>query len=277
MARKSHWWWDHTARDFAAMDMSKVVAVLPVGAVEQHGPHLPVRVDAAINAGVMERVVHRLSDDMPVLVLPPQHVGKSVEHLRFPGTLTLSYETLARVWYEIGESVHRAGVRKLVLANSHGGQVTVMEIVARELRVKLGMFVVCAPVTAGADLSALFSAEEMRHGIHAGEYETSAMLALHGSLCDMDLAPDALSISQRIESEGGCVLPIHGRLTFGWMAQDLHPSGVAGNAAAADAARGERALDLAADSFVRLLNEVVDYPMDRLSETTIYTGGDRQA
>ncbi|WP_290690791.1 MULTISPECIES: creatininase family protein [unclassified Haematobacter] len=270
MGFKSHWWWDHTARDFATMDMSNVVAVLPVGAVEQHGPHLPVRVDAAINAGIMERTVAIMPDDLPVLVLPPQHVGKSVEHLRFPGTLTLSYETIAKVWYEIGESVHRAGIRKLVLANSHGGQISIMEIVARELRIKLGMFVVCLPVTAGADFSPLFAAQEMRHGIHAGEYETSALLALHPELCDMEHAPNGASVSQEIEGAGGRILPIHGRLTLGWMAQDLHPSGVAGNAAAADAERGAAALDLAAQNLLSALREVVDYPLERLRETTIY-------
>lgn len=271
MALKSHYWWDLTSRDFATMDLSNTVAVLPVGAIEQHGPHLPVRVDAAINAGVIERAVALMPADMPVLVLPPQHVGKSVEHLRYPGTLTLSYETIAKVWYEIGESVHRAGIKKLVLANSHGGQITIMEIVARELRIKLGMFVVCMPVTAGADLASLFSAEEMRHGIHAGEYETSALLALHPELCDMEYAPDAKSVSVEIEEAGGRVLPIHGRLHFGWMAQDLHPSGVAGNAAAADPVRGAKALDLAAAKFVETLQEIIDYPLDRLPETTIYS------
>ena len=108
---KSHWWWDLTTRDFAALDMSGIVAVLPVGAVEQHGPHLPVRVDAAINAGIVARAVDLMAPDFPALVLPAMPVGKSNEHLAFPGTLSLSCETLARLWYEIGESVFRAGCR----------------------------------------------------------------------------------------------------------------------------------------------------------------------
>src|ERR1043165_4287384 len=139
---KSRWWWDLSTRDFAALDMSKVVAVLPVAAVEQHGPHLPVRVDAAINEGIVAGAVELMPDALPALVLPALPVGKSDEHTAYPGTLTLSYETLAKGGYGVGESVHRAGCRKLVLFNSHGGQPQVMEIVCRELRVKLDMFAV---------------------------------------------------------------------------------------------------------------------------------------
>jgi len=144
MAMKSRWWWDLTTRDFATLDMSRIVAVQPVGAVEQHGPHLPVRVDAAINAGVVARALEIMPADLPALILPALPVGKSNEHLAFPGTLSLSYETLARVWTEIGESVYRAGCRKILFFNSHGGQPQVMDIVCRELRVKFSMLAVGA-------------------------------------------------------------------------------------------------------------------------------------
>src|ERR1700759_3279359 len=119
MALKSRWWWDLTTRDFANVDMSRIVALQPVGAVEQHGPHLPVRVDAAINAGIVARALEMASDDLPLLALPSLPVGKSTEHIAFPGTLSLSYETLGRLWYEIGESMHRAGCRKIIFFNSH--------------------------------------------------------------------------------------------------------------------------------------------------------------
>src|SRR5260370_35381613 len=140
MVLKSHWWWDLTTQDFAELDMERVVAILPVGAVEQHGPHLPVRVDAAINVGIMTRAIELMPPACVALVLPMMPFGKSDEHLAFPGTLTLSYETLGRVWYELGESVHSAGVRKILFLNSHGGQPQLLEIVCRDLRVKLGMF-----------------------------------------------------------------------------------------------------------------------------------------
>jgi creatinine amidohydrolase len=132
-----------TTTEFAALP-ADTVAVLPVAAVEQHGPHLPVYVDACLNEGVVARAIELLPPELPVTFLPMQAVGKSNEHLAFPGTLSLSAETLIRLWTEIGESVHRAGVRKLVLFNSHGGQPQIMDIVARDLRVRLEMFVVCA-------------------------------------------------------------------------------------------------------------------------------------
>src|SRR5260370_24530458 len=120
MVLKSRWWWDLTTQDFADIDPQRVVSILPVGAVEQHGPHLPVRVDAAINAGIIARAVELMPPDHPALVLPMMAVGKSDEHLAFPGTLTLSYETLALVWFELCETVHRAGIRNTLYFNSHG-------------------------------------------------------------------------------------------------------------------------------------------------------------
>ena len=269
MKLKSNWWWDLTTKDFSEIDMSKVVAVLPIAAVEQHGPHLPVRVDSAINAGIMARVVDKLPDDLPVLILPMQPVGKSVEHTEYPGTLTLSYETLARVWYEIGESVYRAGCRKIVFANSHGGQPQVMEIVCRELRVKLGMFAVSSKATAGADMSDLFDAHEMKHGIHGGEYETSALLALHPELVDMQYADDFVPVSVEMEQDNQILTP-EGGIGFGWQTQDIHPSGACGNAAAADAERGDIALDRAAERFVALLGEVADFPLERITRKTMF-------
>lgn len=271
MKLKSNWWWDLSTKDFSDLDMSKVVAVLPVAAVEQHGPHLPVRVDSAINAGIIERVVKLLPEDLPVLVLPMQAVGKSVEHLEYPGTLTLSYETLARVWYEIGESVWRTGCRRIVFANSHGGQPQVMEIVCRELRVKLGMFAVSTWVSAGADTSDLFSAHERKHGIHGGEDETSKMLALHPDLVDMSLTDDFQPYSIELERSNGVLTP-EGGIGYGWQTQDLHPSGACGNAAAADAERGEIALDRGAERFVQLLREVADFPLSQITRKTMFNG-----
>lgn len=269
MKLKSNWWWDLSTKDFSDLDMSKVVAVLPTAAVEQHGPHLPVRVDSAINAGIMDRVAQRIPDDLHALILPMQAVGKSVEHLEFPGTLTHSYETLARIWFEIGESVARTGCRKLVFANWHGGQPQVMEIVCRELRVKLGMFAVSANASADLDVSDLFDGQEMKHGIHGGEFETSLLLELHPDLVDMNLAENFEPLSVEMEKAGGILTP-EGRVGYGWQTQDLHPSGACGNAAAADAERGRIALDRAADRFVALLKEVRDFPIERVTQKTMY-------
>lgn len=271
MHLKSRWWWDLTARDFARIDMSQVVAVLPVAAVEQHGPHLPVRVDAAINAGIMERVAERLPDDVPALILPMLPVGKSIEHTAYPGTLTLGYETLARMWFEIAESVWRTGCRRIVFANSHGGQPQVMEIVCRELRVRLGMFAVSSRASAKVDLSDLFDDHEMRHGIHGGEYETSALLALHPDLVEMEHAANFEPVSVAMERAGTILMP-EGAIGYGWQTQDLQPSGACGNAAAADMDRGRIALDRSADAFIALLREVAAFPLDRITARTMFNG-----
>lgn len=269
MKLKSHWWWDLTARDFAELDMREIVAVLPVAAVEQHGPHLPVRVDAAINAGIVARAVEIMTPDFPALVLPMTPVGKSNEHLAFPGTLTLSYDTLARVWYELCESAHRAGVRKVLFFNSHGGQPQVIDIVCRELRVKLDMLAVSTMWTRITRLDDLINADERRHGIHGGECETSVMLHLHRPLVEMERAKNFVPLSVELERANGMLSP-EGAVGFGWQTQDLNRDGACGNAAIADAERGGIIVNRAAEALIALIDEIANYPMDRITNDTVY-------
>jgi creatinine amidohydrolase len=268
---KSHWWWDHSTKDFAEMDMAATVAVLPVAAVEQHGPHLPVKVDAAINAGIVARAVALMPDELPVFVLPMMPVGKSNEHHAFPGTLSLSHDTLFRLWFDIGESVLRAGCRKLVLFNSHGGQPQVADIVARELRVRHRMFVATATWWNITKQDDLFGAMELKHGIHGGEVETSVMLHLHGPVVAMGEARNFEPLSMALEAAGGLLTP-EGGVGFGWQTQDLHPSGACGDAAVADAGRGGIVVERAAAALVRLCWEVHAYPLSRIVDRTNYDG-----
>lgn len=273
MTLKSHWWSDLTALDFQKLDMSKVVAVLPVGATEQHGPHLPVKVDAAIVQGIMEHAVAQMPDDLDVLILPTQQIGKSNEHAAFPGTLTLSAETLSRLWYEICESVYRAGVRKVVFVNAHGGQPQIMDIVCRQLRIDLGMFAVSSFWSRFTDCSDLYCEHERRHGIHAGEEETSVMMYLHPDQCDMDYAENFSSLSESMDVAGNMLLPEGGGVGFGWQMQDLNPKGAVGNAAAADVERGRITVERAAQQFIRLLREVSDYPIDQIKSGPDFGNG----
>lgn len=268
-APTSRWWWDLSTREFAGLDMASLVAIQPVGAVEQHGPHLPVRVDAAINAGIVARAVELMPAELPALVLPMLPVGKSNEHHAFPGTLSLSYDTLARVWYEVGESVHRAGCRRIIFFNSHGGQPQVMEIVCRELRVKLGMLAVGCSWFRAIDASDLFDAGERRHGIHGGEAETSVMLHLHPDLVAMDHAIDFVPRSVEM-ARANALLTAEGPVGFGWQTQDLHPAGACGNAAAADAARGCQQVERAAKALVQLCAEATAFPLASLTDRTVY-------
>jgi len=191
-------WAEMSWRDFAAADMSKVVAVLPVAAIEQHGPHLPVGVDMFINEGYFARAVKRIPGDMPVLILPIQAIGKSNEHIEYPGTLTFSLETVTRAWTEIGDSVARTGCRKLIFMNSHGGNVPVIDAVARELRVRHRILAVHAAWHRLGYPADLFSPQERAHGIHGGEAETSLMLAFRPQTVRMSEAQT--SSARRSES-----------------------------------------------------------------------------
>jgi len=259
----SRWWWDLSTREFSELEMDKIVAVLPIGAVEQHGPHLPVRVDAAINAGIVQRAVELMPADLPVLILPMLPIGKSDEHLHYPGTLTLPYEILGKVWFEVAKSAWRAGIRKLIFWNSHGGQPQLMEIVCRQLRIELNMFAVGASWFHTIDTRDLYAAEELQHGIHGGESETSVMLHLHPDLVQMAYAENFVSASVALAAKGGILTP-EGGVGFGWMAEDLHPAGTTGNAAAADAGRGKTETERAAQALVQLIEEVRDFDISHL-------------
>lgn len=255
------YWQDMTTEEFAALDAGRLIAVLPVAAIEQHGPHLPVCVDSCINQGVLARAVELMPDDLPVAILPAMPVGKSNEHVDFPGTLTLSAGTLIRLWTEIGDSVARAGVRKLVLFNTHGGQRQLIEVAARDLRVKWDMFVVSLGAPALGKPPGLFDDDEVRHGIHAGTVETSMMLHLRPDLVKMDRARNFAPISYALERDYK-YLRANGPISFGWKAQDLHPDGACGDAAKADAARGEALIDHTAAALVELLAEIDRYPLE---------------
>ncbi|MGH6885721.1 MAG: creatininase family protein [Geminicoccales bacterium] len=257
-------WQDMTAEEFGKLDAGRVIAILPVGAIEQHGPHLPVGTDACIGHGIVERALALLPEGLPVTVLPMLPVGKSDEHLAFPGTLTLSAETLIRLWTEVGDSVARAGVRKLVLLNSHGGQVAIMDVVARDLRIRHGMLVMAWSWFAAGIPDGLFSSDEHRFGIHAGGIETSMMLHLRPDLVHMEKAKDFRPLMADLEKAGYRRLSPIGSGRMGWMAQDLHPSGACGNATDADAGRGRALVEHAATALVELLQE-----MDRFSLATL--------
>ncbi len=258
-------WIEMTSTDFDHVDPARWVAVLPVAAVEQHGPHLPLMVDGAINQGLVERALRRTPTELPVTVLPMTWIGRSEEHLAYKGTLTHSAATLERMWYEIGASVARAGVRKLLILNSHGGQIQVMQIVARQLRIDHAMFVAAVSWPQLGLPDGRIDAAERRHGIHAGAVETSLMLALHAERVRMDVATDFAPLTQRTAAEFPLLMSL-GPAGFGWMAQDLHPSGAAGNAGAADATTGEAILDHVAGRLVALFDELVRYPLAHLAE-----------
>lgn len=257
------YWAEYTAREFARLDRESLVAVLPVGAIEQHGPHLPLSVDQEILDGIIAATLNHLPDSCPALFLPTLPVGKSNEHARFSGTLTFSSQTLIAMWTEIGDAVAASGVRKLVLLNSHGGQIAVMDIVARDLRVKHDMLTVAANWFAMGLPDGLLTEDEARHGIHAGDMETSVMLALRPDLVQMEHARDFRPLNARMARENRHLgLGPAGKI--GWQAQDMHPAGACGNAAEASAEKGRAFIDHAARQIAILLQEVAATPLSIL-------------
>ncbi|CAN7732453.1 creatininase family protein [Acidovorax sp. LjRoot118] len=268
----ARWWADLGTRDFAQRKASglaaQTVAVLPVAAIEQHGPHLPLSVDATLLQGVIDAALPLLPAELPVLFLPPQNVGLSPEHIRYPGTLTLSPATIIALWTELGECVARAGVKKLLLFNGHGGQVSVMDIVARELRTRYDLLVYSASwfsLPLPDAVAGQFSAAEHRFGIHAGEIETSMMLHLAPATVQMAHAQDFRSTSQD-RSEQYAILGNGKSAKLGWQMQDYHPAGAVGNAAAASADKGRTVVEAAATQLVALLQEMAALPLSTLRD-----------
>jgi creatinine amidohydrolase len=252
-----------TWQDFAGAETARWVAVLPVAAVEQHGPHLPLGVDTFIAEAYLTRVRSLLPENLPVTFLPVQRIGQSDEHLAFPGTLTRTSRTVIASWTETAECVHRAGVRKLVLVTSHGGNLQAIEIIARELRARLGMLVVVAAWHRFGYPDGLFSAHERHHGIHGGDIETSIMLAARPELVRMERASPGEPASVAMEREFKW-LHTYRPAGFGWMTQDLHPSGAVGDATLATPEKGEAALAHGARAFVELLGEIDRFDLSRL-------------
>jgi creatinine amidohydrolase len=256
-------WTELSWPDFATGDTANWIAVLPVSAVEQHGPHLPVGVDAYIGQGYLDEVAKLLPDEIPAVFLPMQAVGKSNEHIHFPGTLTLSAETIIRLWTEIGESVHRAGVRKLVLVNSHGGNVPILDIVARDLRARLGMLAVTVSWHRFGYPEGLFSATERQHGIHAGGVETSLMMAFRPDVVREDEIRDFPPVTLAMEQEFA-FLRAGTPAGFGWMAQDIQPAGAMGDATEASIEKGNACALYGARAFIELLADINRFDLSRL-------------
>ncbi|WP_404710038.1 creatininase family protein [Sphingomonas sp. MMS24-J13] len=259
-----HQWRDLAWPDFTTIDFDKAVALMPVAAIEQHGPHLPVSVDSDINAGVVAAAAEFLPSGVEVYVLPQLPIGKSNEHSAFPGTLSIGAETLMKMWTDVGESVVRAGFRKLVILNSHGGQPQIVEIVARELRVRHGVMAVSAAtyaLRAGDD----FGAHEARHGIHGGAVETSMMMHLRPGIVREQELRNYPALSETIDTDYS-LLRLEGGIGIGWMTQDVNPMGAIGDASRADREIGADIVRGSGQGLATLLAEVSRYPLGNIRD-----------
>jgi len=258
-------WTEMTWTDVAAGDTQRWIAVLPVAAVEQHGPHLPLGVDFYIAQAYIARVLPLLPADLPVTFLPTQPIGQSDEHRAFPGTLSFSARTIIGAYTEVGESIHRCGVCKLVMVTSHGGNLAAMDLVARDLRVRLKMLVVTCAWHRFGYPQGTFERMELRHGIHAGDVESSLLLAHRPETVRQERAVAAVPATVKM-AEDFKWLSAFRPVGFGWMTQDLHPTGAVGDSTLATAQKGEQALAHGARAFVELLQDVDRFDLKRLAD-----------
>lgn len=254
----ARYWADLKTTDFAALATDSVV-VVPVGAIEQHGPHLPVSTDMTIAQGVADAVAAWVTDGS-VLIMPVVSYGKSDEHLDFAGTVSLDEKTLLTTLIALGQGVRRAGIGRIVFLNAHGGNVPVIQIACRRLRVEVGLIAVAAGwVTMGLP-EELLPTREVQDDIHGGFTETSVMLHLRPDLVDMEMAETFVPASARIAGQNE-ILRMLGPVSMGWVAQDLHPKGAAGDARRATADAGARIVEHVASRYATLLREVAHHPL----------------
>ncbi|WGD53068.1 creatininase family protein [Bradyrhizobium sp. CB1650] len=258
-------WTDIGWADAGPAEIARWIAVLPLAATEQHGPHLPLETDVLIADAYLARVRELLPMNLPATFLPVQPVGISTEHIDYPGTLTLPTDVALKAWTGLGEDVARRGVKKLVIITSHGGNSAAMMLVAQDLRAHRKLFVVTTSWSRLSGADKLFPAAEVRHGIHGGAVETSIMLARYPDRVRMDAIADFPASSIAMETQYRW-LSTQRPAPFAWQAQDLNASGAVGNATLASREKGELLIDAGARAFCELLSEVDNFDVNRLAK-----------
>lgn len=265
MIRPPRDWIDIDWAHAGPAEVSRWIAVLPLAATEQHGPHLPVTTDVLIADAYLARVRELLPADIPASFLPVEPIGISTEHIDYPGTQTLPTEVALKKWTGIGEEVARHGVKKFVIITSHGGNSAAMMLVAQDLRAHHKQFVVTTSWSRLSGADKLFPAEEVRHGIHGGAVETSIMLARYPGQVRKDAIADFPASSIAMEKQYRW-LSTQRPAPFAWQAQDLNASGAVGDATLAVAEKGEQLIDQGARAFCELLSEVDNFDVNRLAK-----------
>lgn len=240
------------------------IAVLPLGAHEQHGPHLPFETDTLIAQGLADRIADRAPEHLPVTLLPVEPIGYSIEHMDMRGTRTLSYADAIKRWLGIAKRLDAAGIRKFVMLNAHGGNSPLMTVVATEARVRLNMLAVATSWTRFAMPADFVTPDIKAYDIHGGMIETSMILALAPDRVDMAKAADFPSYQQELAGKM-THLRAYGPHAFGWKASDLNPQGVVGDARMATAERGHALLDNAVSGILELLEDVHRFDLGRLA------------
>ena len=246
-------------------DGASWIAVLPLGAHEQHGPHLPPHTDTVIAEGLVAAMRNAMPADLSVAFLPAEPVGYSIEHVGLGKTDTLSWDEAVQRWIDTAEMLHRNGIGKFLMLNAHGGNSPLMSVVATEARMRFGMLAVATSWTRFGLPPDTISDREKAFGIHAGEIETSVMLALRPDLVDMTKARSFPSFQEELYHQAQ-FLRAYGPHAFGWAMRDLNPDGATGNAAAATAEKGRKLIDHAVAGLIALLRDMDAFDLQHFIE-----------
>ena len=257
-------WQSMSTTEARALAERDPVVILPLAAIEQHGPHLPLSTDLDIGMGLLATAFCNLPDDFPAWLLPPQAIGASREHTSYPGTLSLDPDLLSEVIYQQGVALARCGVRRLVLSNSHGGNRSALDNAGLRLREEQALLVVKVnyfdlPPPKGVDLPA----EEWRNGLHGGAVETSMMLHLRPDLVRPSEVEDARALGEELE-ELLVRLRIEGAVSFSWLAEDLSRFGLSGDARQADASKGKLLVAYYGEALADAIRDARAFPLERL-------------
>lgn len=248
-----------TSKQIKELPKDDCLVILPVGAVEQHGAHLPVMTDTLIGEATLTAALSKLDGSDQVWLLPPVSYGKSNEHLGLPGTISLSAATLQGMINDIADSLHLSGFGKLLLFNTHGGNVDLLNMAAREIRIRSGMavFYLSPGSLGGAD--DLIAAEELEYGIHGGDYETSLVKAIKPGWVQDEFAV------KEIPDMSGCeFMTLEGRIRFAWRMPDISASGIAGDATLATAEKGRIIMERITDTLAMVLKECCAFRLENV-------------
>lgn len=256
-----------TSKQIAELPKEKTLVILPIGAVEQHGPHLPVMTDALIGEATLEQALDKTRDRQQIWLLPPVSYGKSNEHLGLPGTISLSASTLQAVINDIAYSLQLSGFRKLLLFNTHGGNVDLLNVVSREIRVQFGITVFhLAPFSLGG-AAGIIAPEELEFGIHGGDYETSIVKAIKP-----DWVQDDCLVSELPDLGGAKYLTLEGQIRFAWQMSDISASGICGDATKATATKGEVIQERITDTLAQALAELCEFEIADIRARSVTEG-----
>lgn len=252
-----------TRKQVKELPKENALVILPIGAVEQHGDHLPVMTDALIGEATLTDALEKIDPVEQIWLIPPIAYGKSNEHLGIPGTISLSASTLAGIVSDIAYSLKASGFRRLLLFNTHGGNTDLLNVVAREIRIATGMMVFSlSPASLGVAAD-LLPPEELEFGIHGGDYETSIVMYLKPGWVQEHCRVREMPAMNRYR-----FLTLEKAIRFAWKMEDVSRSGILGDATRATAEKGriiqERASDLMAKAFV----EISRFEIKQLLEET---------